>query len=388
MEEADSSVPEIANGDMRDINLNVKTQGDFDTMERPLGPGYIPGWKLNKKGAAMSTSYVGIDVHKKRCVYHELDAVGNVIRRGWFGNNLAEISDFGSSLTGNEEIVVEPVLNYLWLLDQLEGQVGSVHVATPHKVRVIAEAKCKTDRYDSRILAELLRTNFLPESYIAPGPIRELRLLVRRRYWLVQMVVMMKNRVRYLLFLEGVDLRVSDVGSSRALREIRRLCLSEDVRAAILELLSMIGLVSPRIKELEKELERRSQGIKEIALLRSIPGIGLIWAATIYAEIGDIKRFHSGKAFASYTGLVPRVRSSGERTHLGDITRTGSRPLRSALVEASPMVIKRSPSLRRLYARVNYRSNWQKAKVAVARKLALIVYAMLKNQKPFAPDMA
>ncbi|MEP0827873.1 MAG: IS110 family transposase [bacterium] len=336
----------------------------------------------------MSRSYVGIDVHKKRCVYHELDTRGNVIRRGRFGNNLAEVSEFGSSLTGQEAIVVEPVLNYLWLLDQLAGQVGSIYVATPHKVRVIAEAKCKTDRYDSRILAELLRTNFLPESYIASGAIRELRLLVRRRYWLVQMVVRMKNRIRYLLFLEGVDLKVADVSSEKAIREIKRLYISDWIRGTILELLGIIGEISPRIRELERELEGRSQGIKEIELLRTIPGIGVIWAVTIYAEIGDINRFRSGKAFASYTGLVPIVRSSGESIHLGDITRTGSRALRSALVEATPMVIKRSPSLRRLYARVNYRSNWQKAKVAVARKLAMIIYAMLKNQTPFMAEMA
>jgi len=332
----------------------------------------------------MSKSFMGIDVHKARCVYSELDARGNVIRRGKFGNNLAEVSDFGSSLTGREQIVVEPVLNYLWLLDQIEGQVGSIHVATPHKVKVIAESKCKTDKYDSRILAELLRTNFLPESYIAPRAIRELRLLVRRRYWLIQIVIQLKNRIRYLLFLEGIDLMVSDVSSAKAFREIKKLSLSAWIRATILEQLDIIGQISPRIKELDKELERRSEGIRAIELLRTIPGIGIIWAATIYAEIGDINRFRSRKAFASYTGLVPTVRSSGESTHLGDITRTGSRPLRAALVEASRMAAKMSPSLGRLYARVNYRSNWQKARVAVARKLALIIYAMLKKETPFS----
>lgn len=332
----------------------------------------------------MSKSFLGIDVHKVKCVYNELDTRGNVIRRGQFGNNLAEVSDFGSSLRGGEQVVVEPVLNYLWLLDQIEGHVGSIHVATPHKVKVIAESKCKTDKYDARILAELLRTNFLPESYIAPRSIRELRLLVRRRYWLVQMVVQLKNRIRYLLFLEGVDLKVSDVSSEKALREIKRLCLSDWIRSTILELLDIIGAISPRIKALDKELERRSQGIRAIELLRTIPGIGAIWAATIYAEIGDINRFTSRKAFASYTGLVPSVRSSGESIHLGDITRTGSRPLRSALVEVSQRAAKISPSLGRLYARVSYRGNWQKARVAVARKLALIIYAILKKETPFS----
>lgn len=332
----------------------------------------------------MAKSFVGIDIHKRQCVYTQVDVHGSVVRRGRFGNTLGEVSDFGSTLGGDEEIVVEPVLNYLWLLDQLEDRVGSVHVATPHKVRVIAESKCKTDRYDSRILAELLRTDFLPESYIAPRPIRELRLLVRRRFWLVRMVVQLKNRIRYLLFLEGVELKVSDVSSEKARREIGRLYLSPWIKETIVELLVILGVIIPRIKALDKEVEERSEGIAAVALLRTIPGIGAIWAATIYAEVGDVRRFGSRKAFSSYTGLVPSVRCSGETVHLGDITRSGSAPLRSALVEAVPRVLKASPSLRRLYARVNYRSNWQKARVAVARKLSLIIYAMLRNQTRFS----
>ena len=336
----------------------------------------------------MTKTYLGIDIHKTWCVYSELDTKGNLIRRGRFGNNLGEISDFGSHLTGREEIVVEPVLNYLWLLDQLEDGVMKVHVATPHKVRVIAESKCKTDKYDSCILAELLRTDFLPESYIAPQFIRTLRLLIRRRYWLVQMITRMKNRIRYLLFLEGIDLKVSAIASDKAVREIKKLLLSAHIREAIDDLLAVIYFLTPRVKALEEEIANQSQGVKEIGLLCTIPGIATIRAATIYAEIGDINRFTSRKAFASYTGLVPAVRSSGEKTHLGGITGMGSHPLRWALVEAASVAAKRTPSLRRLYARVNYRSNWQTAKVAVARKMALIIYAMLKKQKPFVSGAA
>jgi transposase len=198
------------------------------------------------------------------------------------------------------------------------------------------------------------------------------------------MVVQLKNRIRYLLFLEGVDLKVSDVASDKARREIGRLYLSPWIKETIVELLDIIGVITPRIKGLDQELEERSAPIEDVVLLRSIPGIGVIWAATIYAEVGNVRRFTSRKAFASYTDLAPSVRCSGDSVHLGDITRNGSAPLRSALVEAVPRVIKVSPSLRRLYARVHYRSNWQKARVAVARKLALIIYAMLRNGTPFS----
>jgi hypothetical protein len=110
-------------------------------------------------------------------------------------------------------LVLEPVLSYLWLLDQVEPYVGSVHVATPHKVRIIAESKSKTDRYDSQMLAELLRTNFLPEFWVPPYEIQVLRSVVRQRYHLVKTMIMNKNRIRHLLFWHGMDLRVFDVSS-------------------------------------------------------------------------------------------------------------------------------------------------------------------------------
>jgi transposase len=250
-------------------------------------------------------------------------------------------------------------------------------------VRVIAESKCKTDKYDARILAELLRTDFLPESYVPPQAIRELRFLIRRRFGLVKLVVMLKNRVRHLLFLEGVNLPVADVSSSKAMREIKRLYISQSLRCWIEECVEILRFVTPRVKALEKELAVYCHGIGEVALLRTIPGVGPIWAAVIYAEVADITRFHSRKAFASYTGLVPSVRSSGESTHLGNITHQGSRLLRTALLEASMTTLKASPALYRMYARISYRRGWQTAQVAIARKLAVITYAMLKKGEPF-----
>jgi transposase len=229
----------------------------------------------------MSKCYLGIDVHKKVCVFTEIDSGGKILHRGKFGNTLEEVSDFASTLSPNLHLVLEPVLNYLWLLDQFEPYVGSVHVATPHKVRVIAESKCKTDKYDSHMLAELLRNYFL-----------------------------------------------------------------------------------------------------------TIPGIGRLRSAVVYAEIGHVRRFHSAKALASYTGLTPSVRSSGHSVWTGGITRLGSRPLRHALVEASINAIRKSPELNRMFCRILYRSNVQKARVAVARKPAVIIYAMLEDNEPFRAEVA
>jgi transposase len=331
---------------------------------------------------------LGIDIHKKQCVYTHIDSEGKVLRRGAFGNSLCEVSDFASLIEPGTHVVVEPVLNYEWLLDQIEPYAKSVHVAAPYKVRIIAESKSKTDKYDSRVLADLLRTNFLPESWLPPRDLRSLRTVIRQRYHFVKMVVSLKNRVRHLLFQYGVKLKASDVSSASARREISRLLLPDVGMASVQQCLEEIDRLKGSIGVLEGYLESSSEGIEAVSLLRTIHGMGLIWSVTIYAEIGDIRRFKSAKAFSSYTGLVPTVRSSGESIYRGGITHLGSKPLRHALVEVSLHVCRRSPALNRLYNRVMYRGNAQKARVAVARKLAVIIYHMLRNAEPYRAEAA
>jgi transposase len=336
----------------------------------------------------MSKRYVGIDVHKKLCVFTELNAVGNVTGKGSFRNDIVGVSDFTNKLHRGMHLVLEPVLNYLWLLDQFELYAGSVHVATPYKVRIIAESKCKTDSYDSRMLAELLRTNFLPESWVPPKELRSLRTIIRQRYHLVKTMVGFKNRVRYLLFTHGIRLRMSDISCLKAKEAISGLCLPDATSSSIVQCLEIIEELKGSIKELDNRVEEASEGVGVIVLLKTIPGMGRIWSATIYAEIGDIRRFGSRKALASYTGLVPSVRSSGESCYRGGITHLGSKPLRHALVEVAIRASRQVPSLNRMYNRVLYRSNVQKARVAVARKLAVIIYAMLRNNEPFRLESA
>jgi len=336
----------------------------------------------------MSEHYVGIDVHKKWCVFTEINSTGKVVRQSRFGNNFGEVLDFASSLTPNVHVVVEPVLNYLWLLDHIEPQVGSVHVAAPQKVRVIAESKRKTDKYDSRMLAELLRVGFLPESWIPPREIRVLRGQIRQRYHLVKLRGMNKNRIRHLTFQHGVDLRTSDVDSPKARREIKKLVIPSVTGHAIEQCLQTISLLNEQIEDIERSIWRSVKGDPAVELLKTIPGVAKVRSAIIYAEIGDINRFHSAKALASYTGLIPTIRSSGGSVWTGGVTRLGSRPLRHALVEAAISASRRAPRLVRMYRRIEYRKNAQTARVAVAHKLAVIIYAMLRRNEPFHAEAA
>jgi len=331
----------------------------------------------------MSQRFVGVDLHKKLCYFTELDSEGNVIKKGKFGNNFGEVAAFAASLKPQTKLTVEPVLNYLWFLDQMIPYVDSVHPANPAKVRVIAEAKTKCDRYDSLMLAELLRTNFLPESYYVPREIRSLRDLIRQRSQLVAMRVSLKNRIRHLIFLNGSQVKAADIASPKARREMERLCLSPTVKDLIQQCQETIQYLNRGIAVLEKEISCGRDDLAAVKLLQTIPGIGPLFAIIIYAETGDINRFKSGRAFASYCGLVPWVRASGDKIYTGSITKAGSVAMRRVFVEAAIMAPRKSPALNRLLNRVLYKSNIQKARVAVAHKLARITYAMLSKGESF-----
>jgi len=233
------------------------------------------------------------------------------------------------------------------------------------------------------MLAELLRTNFLPESYYVPLEIRSLRDLIRQRGHIVAMRVALKNRIRHLIFLNGSKVKVANISSPKARRELRRLCLAPTVEDLVSQCLETISHLDGQIVTLNEKIGSSCPESAEVKLLQTIPGIGSLLAMTIYAEAGDINRFKSGRAFASYCGLVPQVRASGDRVYTGSITKTGSRDMRKAFVEAAIVAARKSAALNRLFNRVLYKGNVQKARVAVAHKLALIAYVMLTKGEVF-----
>jgi transposase len=197
---------------------------------------------------------------------------------------------------------------------------------------------------------------------------------------------MLKNRVRRHLFNHGYTISAKDVSSRLAGEQIAALALPALTRQLIGQCQQLIKQLDRRIATLEELMRRSCAGVKMVELLRTISGIGPIWSAVIYAEVVDIKRFRSGAAFASYTGLVPSVRQSGDSYHTGQITHQGSRPLRTALVEAAISAYHHSRLLHDLYYRVFFKQGFQTARVAVAHKLALIIYAMLTRGEPFRAD--
>jgi transposase len=153
----------------------------------------------------------------------------------------------------------------------------------------------------------------------------------------------------------------------------------------IKDLLVVLKELDRHVDSIEEKMKEKSKNNQTMKLMMTMPGIGIITGCSIYAEVGDFNRFASPNALASYAGIIPRQRSSGEKVKMGHITKMGSKILRYSLVEASFRIrdTKKSKSLFSFYKRLSPKCGAKKARVALARKMLVILWYMVKNNTPY-----
>ena len=322
--------------------------------------------------------YVGLDVHKRVCYGTVMDGEGRVVKRGRFSNDPEGLEEF---MDGVEEALVALEAGYCWqpLYDGLEEAGHDVRLAHPQKVKAIAEAKVKTDKIDSETLAHLLRAGLLPESYVPPRDIRELRDRVRRRAFLVRLRTTLKNRIHSELAKRGMRL-----GAPLFTYEGTALLRDLDLEA-VDQMLPVIEVLDRQIAQISGSLRQMSGEEPCDRLLTTIPGVGYYIALLLISEIGDVRRFPDSEKLCSYAGLVPSVRRSGCSTRHGGITREGSKWMRCALTQAVHVHIRYDTNLTRFYQRLVERKTGQEAVMATAKKMLKVVYWMLRDMKPYDP---
>lgn len=324
----------------------------------------------------MNAFYCGLDVHKETTYATVLDTDGQVVTQRKMRNE--EIPEFLEPLNV-EKVAMEASTYIIPMYRKLTEQGYAVTVSHPKKTRYIAEARIKSDRVDSKALAELLRLDSLPTSYIPPMELAALREKIRRRAFIVRQVSKLKVKIRDVLAYEGVKPPEGyGLFTRKGVDWLQGLGLdSVDC---------YLRLMAPLHREvllLSKELRGMARGDPDVKLLMTIPGVGYYIGLLIKAEVGDITRFKSGDHLASYAGLVPSTRSSGGVERHGRITREGSRWLRWALVEAAMVHIRYDSPVTRFYHGVAERRGRKPALVAVARKLATVCYSVLVNGRPY-----
>lgn len=277
------------------------------------------------------------------------------------------------------EVAFEATFGWGWFADFLAELGIPAHMAHPLATKAISSARVKNDAVDAKTLAHLLRTNLLPEGWIAPTPVREARRLVRMRTALVRVRAKLKAQVHALLGEHGIQPDVVDLFSNRGRELLGRLQLPPVSQSRLQAGLRLIDEVSLEIVLAEREIQEMIRDDVRVKRLLPIPGVGPIIAATIVSEVGDITRFSSPDKLCACAGLTPSEHSSADNVRRGHISKQGSRWLRWVMVEAAVHAF-RDVELRQLFVRIARRRGAKIARVAVARRLLTLTYYALRSE--------
>ena len=327
--------------------------------------------------------FIGIDLHKHFVVVAAIDATQHVLLKP----RRIALDDFPAwaeaHLTREDAVVFEATGNAWYLYDLLAPLVGRCVVANPLQVKWIAAAAVKTDPQDALRLARLLAANLVPEVWVPPIPVRELRALIAHRRQVVKQQTRLKNQLHSVLHRHHLPLPDGDPFAAHNRDGWRGLALSPSERLRVLQDLASLDHVQQQLAELEAELHRLSTCAPweaQVTYLVQLPGFGLLTAMTVLSAIGDVTRFPTDKQLVGYAGLGAGVHDSGQTHRDHGITKQGRRDLRRVLVEAAWAAVNSHPHWKEQFQRLCRRKHPNQAITAIARKLLVAVWHILTER--------
>jgi transposase len=328
--------------------------------------------------------FIGLDLHRNYLQAAVVDDRGSLLKQQRIPNQDESIeSFFDDELKRNtNEIVIESSSTWYHVYELLSKNTQNhVILSNPIKTKAIASAKVKTDKIDALTLANLLRGGYIPESYIPPRHIMDLREMVRYRASLVRSRTSIKNKIHAILLMKGIKIDAEYKPFTR--RFVEELKQIGDYR--IDGYLNAIRSLNNEINEISIKIKHEAVKDEYAKLLMSIPGVGYYSALLISGEIGDINRFPDSHHLCSYAGLTPSTRSSGGITYHGPMTRAGSKYLRWILTECvhAHIRLEKESDLTKFYRGLAKRRGSSKAAVAAASKLLRIIYWILKEKRQY-----
>ncbi len=319
--------------------------------------------------------YVGIDVHRKRSQVAVVDQTGEVLVNRNVPNGTETVLSVIGELPAGTPVAFEAAFGWGWLVELLDDYGFEPHLVHPTRCKAIASARLKNDKVDAHILAQLLRADLLPEAWIAPPAVRQLRARLRHRIQLVRLRTLLRNRIHAVLAEHGHD-RPAGCWSGPGRDWLAGLDLPAASREVIEDCLGMIDAIEPVVDRLDGEVRDQARTDPRVRVLTGLPGVGELTALVMLAEIGDIGRFGSARKLAAWAGLTPTVRGSDRTIRHGHISKQGSTWLRWILCEAAQSA-KRSPEFAATYQAIARRRGKKIATTAIARKLLTRAYHLL-----------
>lgn len=328
--------------------------------------------------------YFGLDVHKAFIQVCKLGKDGEVKGSYRIGGDQKSIRQFAADLKSSDQVVLETTFNSFSVYSILRESKAKIVVSDSNQVKAIAHARVKTDKVDAEVLARLLRADFIPEVKMPSDETWSYRQLTSHLRMLSKNRTMIKNSIWGVLnknLIKAPD--VSDLFGKRGRKWLSELELNHLMRLQLDNLLNLLEANDYAISQSESELKKITEKKKDVQLLMSIPGVGMKVALGFISAIGDINRFDSPKKLASYFGLTPSISQSANREFKGSITKEGTVYGRWLAVEAAQSMALSGSPITASYFKIKNKRGHNVAVTALARKLIVVVWHMLKKQEPY-----
>ena len=322
---------------------------------------------------------IGCDLHAKQQTIAMLDRDTGEISERTLTHDGTTVRDFYASLPPPVVVGIEATGSMGWFVRLMEELGVTCQVGDPAKIRSGETRRQKHDRRDARLLLDLLSTDRFPAIWMPPRELWDLRALLRHRDQWVRLRTRVKNALQGIALAHGIRRRAG-LWSSSGQAMLAALPLPRYAAQRRSELQALHAHLTTLIDALDHQVSEAAEQRPQARRLMTHPGIGPVTALATEVFLGDPSRFADAKALASYVGLIPSEYSSGARQRLGAVTKQGNAMLRFLWCEAAIHAERRDPALRRFYRRKLQNKGLGKARVAVARKLGIRLWILLRDQ--------
>lgn len=327
---------------------------------------------------------IGMDVHRAFAQVATLED-GKVVNEQRLDLVQDKVVAFGRTLRPDDEVVLEATGNTAAIERLLRPSVSRVVIANPRMVRAIAYARVKTDKIDAITLARLQASGFLPEVWAADEDTVRRRRQAAERMGLLDETVRLKSRIHAILHANLIPQYKGALFGPTGRRWLAAASLPEHERLILNRLVDELQHTTEQLAVLDRDLASLALADERAVRLMTIPGLGPIVATMVLSAIGDISRFKSPQKLASYFGLTPKIRQSGESpARHGRISKQGNASVRKMLVEAAWSAQSAPGPLRSFFARISAKRGAAAAIVATARKLTVLIWHVLANGQEYA----
>jgi transposase len=292
----------------------------------------------------------------------------------------AEAEKFYRALVGQKVRVGMEASGHARWFERLVAELQfELRIGDAAEIRTKRVRKQKTDRQDAQLILRLLLEDRFPQIWVPSWENRDLRQLLWHRHRMVQARTRIMNQLQAVALNEGLRCK-KKLWRERGRQQLESFRLAPWATRRRRDLLELLDRLTPTIAELSQAVEQEVERCPAAQRLRTHPGVGSLTALALVLIIGEVNRFRCGKQVASYLGLVPLEESSGNRRRLGHITKQGSSMMRFLLVEAAQVTVRSLPEWRSKYLHLVLRRGRKIAKVAMARRLAVHLFWMMRKE--------